>query len=105
MLLQIVPRGPGAIRAITPFYRHCAAPKERLRKPLPTGGKRAREAAESAKMSCHVNQEESRLRKVEPILWTSEGVVMLDQRRLPNEVVYHTYTDYRDVAKAIKDMV
>jgi len=30
---------------------------------------------------------------------------MLDQRRLPCEVVYHTYTDYRDVAKAIKDMV
>ena len=30
---------------------------------------------------------------------------MLDQRRLPNEVVYYTYTDYRDVAKAIKDMV
>jgi methylthioribose-1-phosphate isomerase len=30
---------------------------------------------------------------------------MLDQRRLPGEVVYHTYTDYRDVAKAIKDMV
>src|SRR5580704_2996750 len=30
---------------------------------------------------------------------------MLDQRRLPSEVIYHTYTDYRDVAKAIKDMV
>jgi len=30
---------------------------------------------------------------------------MLDQRRLPGEVVYHTYTDYRDVAKAVKDMV
>lgn len=45
------------------------------------------------------------MRKVEPILWTNEGVVMLDQRRLPNEVVYHTYTDYREVAKAIKDMV
>ena len=30
---------------------------------------------------------------------------MLDQRRLPREVVYHTYTDYREVAKAIKDMV
>ena len=42
---------------------------------------------------------------VEPIRWTDEGVVMLDQRRLPGEVVYHTYTDYRDVAKAIKDMV
>jgi methylthioribose-1-phosphate isomerase len=42
---------------------------------------------------------------VEPIRWTRDGVVMLDQRRLPGEVVYHTYTDYRDVAKAIKDMV
>jgi len=42
---------------------------------------------------------------VEPIVWTREGVVMLDQRRLPGEVIYHTYTDYRDVAAAIKDMV
>ena len=46
-----------------------------------------------------------RLKSVEPILWTPEGVVMLDQRRLPGEVVYHTYTDYREVASAIKDMV
>jgi methylthioribose-1-phosphate isomerase len=30
---------------------------------------------------------------------------MLDQRRLPGEVVYHTYADYRQVAAAIKDMV
>jgi methylthioribose-1-phosphate isomerase len=45
------------------------------------------------------------LRSVEPIRWTSEGVVLLDQRRLPNEVIYHTYTDYREVACAIKDMV
>jgi methylthioribose-1-phosphate isomerase len=45
------------------------------------------------------------LRTVEPIEWTSKGVVMLDQRQLPSEVIYHTYTDYRDVAKAIKDMV
>ncbi len=44
------------------------------------------------------------MRSVEPIQWTAEGVVMLDQRRLPGEVIYHTYTDYRDVAKAIKDM-
>ena len=42
---------------------------------------------------------------VEPIRWTAEGVVMLDQRRLPSEVIYHTYTDYREVAKASKDMV
>jgi methylthioribose-1-phosphate isomerase len=45
------------------------------------------------------------LHSVEPIRWTPEGVVVLDQRRLPGEVVYHTYTDYRDVAKAIQDMV
>ena len=30
---------------------------------------------------------------------------MLDQRRLPAEVVHHTYTDYRDVAGAIRSMV
>ena len=30
---------------------------------------------------------------------------MLDQRRLPSEVVHHTYTDYRELAKGIKDMV
>jgi len=41
----------------------------------------------------------------EPIRWTADGVVVLDQRRLPAEVVYHTYTDYRGVAGAIRDMV
>lgn len=45
------------------------------------------------------------VRAVEPIRWTPEGVVMLDQRRLPGEVIYHTYIDYREVAGAIKDMV
>ena len=45
------------------------------------------------------------MRTVEPIRWTPEGVVLLDQRRLPGEVVYHTYADYREVAKAITDMV
>jgi methylthioribose-1-phosphate isomerase len=49
--------------------------------------------------------EGTRLRAVEPIRWTPDGIVMLDQRRLPGEVIYHNYTDYRDVAKAIKDMV
>jgi methylthioribose-1-phosphate isomerase len=42
---------------------------------------------------------------VEPIQWTADGVVLLDQRRLPNEVVYHTYTDYGELAQAIKQMV
>src|ERR1700681_614997 len=41
----------------------------------------------------------------QPIEWTGKGVVMRDQRRLPNEVIHHTYTDYREVAAAIKDMV
>jgi methylthioribose-1-phosphate isomerase len=41
----------------------------------------------------------------QPIEWTERGVVMLDQRRLPGEEITHTYTDYREVAKAIRDMV
>jgi methylthioribose-1-phosphate isomerase len=41
----------------------------------------------------------------QPIEWTEKGVVMLDQRRLPAEEVSYTYTDYREVAKAIRDMV
>jgi len=41
----------------------------------------------------------------QPIEWTERGVVMLDQRRLPAEEISHTYTDYRDVAKAIREMV
>jgi methylthioribose-1-phosphate isomerase len=40
-----------------------------------------------------------------PIEWTAQGVVILDQRRLPTEVIRHTYTDYGEVAAAIKDMV
>jgi methylthioribose-1-phosphate isomerase len=41
----------------------------------------------------------------QPIEWTDRGVVMLDQRLLPAEEVSHTYTSYREVAKAIRDMV
>src|ERR1700740_1183483 len=41
----------------------------------------------------------------QPIEWTDCGVVMLDQRRLPTEEISHTYTDYREVAKAIREMV
>jgi len=41
----------------------------------------------------------------QPIEWTERGVVMLDQRRLPAEEIRHTYTDYRDVARAIQEMV
>lgn len=52
-----------------------------------------------------VETERISLHTVEPIRWTSEGVVLLDQRRLPSAVVYRTYTDYRELAQAIKDMV
>jgi methylthioribose-1-phosphate isomerase len=41
----------------------------------------------------------------QPIEWTDRGVVMLDQRLLPGQEVSYTYTDYREVAKAIRDMV
>jgi len=41
----------------------------------------------------------------QPIEWTEQGVVMLDQRRLPAEEISYTYTDYREVAKAIREMV
>src|ERR1700745_1024260 len=41
----------------------------------------------------------------QPIEWTDRGVVMLDQRRLPSEEITYTYTDYREVAKAIREMV
>ena len=41
----------------------------------------------------------------QPIEWSGQGVVMLDQRRLPGEEIFYTYTDYREVAKAIREMV
>jgi methylthioribose-1-phosphate isomerase len=42
---------------------------------------------------------------VETIQWTPEGVVMIDQTRLPREEVFVTCTDYRQVAEAIRSMV
>jgi methylthioribose-1-phosphate isomerase len=41
----------------------------------------------------------------QPIQWTDRGVVMLDQRLLPAQEVTHTYTSYREVAHAIREMV
>ncbi len=46
-----------------------------------------------------------RMYVAQPIEWTEAGVMMLDQRRLPSEEISYTYTDYRDVAKAIREMV
>jgi methylthioribose-1-phosphate isomerase len=58
-----------------------------------------------ARQARAVGREKPALRTVEPIRWTDQGVVLLDQRRLPGEVIYHTYTDYRELARAIQDMV
>jgi len=39
------------------------------------------------------------------IEWTEQGVRMIDQTRLPGEEIYRTYTDYREVAEAIRSLV
>jgi methylthioribose-1-phosphate isomerase len=41
---------------------------------------------------------------VETIQWTGEGVVMIDQRRLPREQVFVTCRSYVEVAEAIRNM-
>jgi methylthioribose-1-phosphate isomerase len=41
----------------------------------------------------------------QPIEWTDGGVVMLDQRLLPAQEVTYTYTSYREVANAIRQMI
>lgn len=42
---------------------------------------------------------------IKTIEWKDDRVVILDQRKLPNEEVYNTYEDYFGVAQAIKNMV
>jgi len=42
---------------------------------------------------------------VNTIAWTEEGVVMIDQTRLPRETVYVTCRTYLEVADAIRNMV
>jgi methylthioribose-1-phosphate isomerase len=42
---------------------------------------------------------------VETIQWTPDGVVMIDQTKLPRETTYVTCRTYQEVAVAIKDMI
>lgn len=42
---------------------------------------------------------------IKTIEWTDRGVVMIDQRRLPEEEIYNCYTTHFEVAQAIRDMV
>ena len=37
--------------------------------------------------------------------WKNDSVIMIDQTKLPRELVFVTFTDFHDVAKAIKDLV
>lgn len=39
------------------------------------------------------------------IEWRDDTVVMIDQTRLPGEEVYNTYTDFKEVAEAIRGMI
>jgi methylthioribose-1-phosphate isomerase len=42
---------------------------------------------------------------IETIQWTDDGVVMIDQTRLPSEEIYVTCRTYREVADAIRSMI
>src|SRR5579871_3377992 len=42
---------------------------------------------------------------VETIEWTPQGVIMIDQTRLPRETVYVTCRTYQEVADAIRNMI
>ena len=44
----------------------------------------------------------SSLRTVE---WKDDKVIMIDQTKLPNELVFNEYTSYKEVANAIKNLV
>lgn len=44
-------------------------------------------------------------RIIKPIEWKNDKVIMIDQRKLPNEETYNTYEDYKGVADAIRTMV
>jgi len=41
----------------------------------------------------------------QPIQWTDCGVVILTNAASPAKEISHTYTDYREVARAIREMV
>jgi methylthioribose-1-phosphate isomerase len=45
------------------------------------------------------------IQSIETIEWTQEGVVMIDQTRLPRETVFVTCGNYVEVADAIRSMV
>ena len=49
--------------------------------------------------------EEKTLSLLKTVEWKNNKVVMIDQTKLPNELVFVEYTDYNDVARAIKTLI
>lgn len=49
--------------------------------------------------------EEKTLSLLRTVEWKNNKVVMIDQTKLPNELVFVEYSDYKDVANAIKSLV
>src|SRR5262245_63241586 len=47
----------------------------------------------------------ARISMFKTLEWTDEGVVMIDQRKLPGEELYPVFKTYGEVAQAIRDMV
>ena len=47
----------------------------------------------------------ARISMFKTLEWTQEGVVMIDQRKLPGEELYPVFKTYQEVAQAIRDMV
>ena len=43
--------------------------------------------------------------RVRPITWTGERLRLLDQTKLPTEILEHEYRDYQSVAEAIRTMI
>jgi methylthioribose-1-phosphate isomerase len=54
------------------------------------------------KLAKHTTKIHSSLRTVE---WKNDAVVMIDQTKLPNKLVFVKFTDYLDVANAIRTLV
>src|SRR5262245_24143663 len=90
---QIAPHGtrkPGNIKPVTGF--------------LPPGFRAASLTKTGEHVACHrvFPYPDAMIRTIE---WTEAGVVMLDQRLLPAQEIYNTYTSYEGVAEAIRSMV
>jgi methylthioribose-1-phosphate isomerase len=51
------------------------------------------------------NNETNPLNLLLTVSWRNNSVVMIDQTKLPNKLVYVSYKDYRGVANAIKNLV